>query len=179
MSKYIAEVITGKDPIPFEISNGVIKNRPDLMTTLEEADTILIHQVSVIGRGKAVVICDDTAVFDLLLNFVSTGDIKAHVLMQSTSLESNNVTNINATFEKHEAIVPNILAAHALSGCDTVGTYFGIGHFSLLLYLILCLIALIFSINIVKGGKQTLSKLVFPLIAPDYNSNYVILIRKS
>ena len=77
-------VITGKDPIPFEISNDVIKNRPDLMTTQEEANAILIRQVSVMSRGKAVVICDDTDVFALLLHFVSTGDIKAHVLMQST-----------------------------------------------------------------------------------------------
>ena len=97
------------------------------MTTQEDAGSIIIHQVSSMGPGKAVVICDDTDVFVLLLHFVSTGDIKAHVLMQSTSLESNNVTDINATFEKHEAIVPNILAAHALTGCDTVGTYFGIG----------------------------------------------------
>ena len=74
-------VITGKDPIPFEISNGVIKNRPDLMTTQEKAYTILIHQVSVMGPGNAVVICDDTDVFVLLLHFVSTGDIKSHVLM--------------------------------------------------------------------------------------------------
>ena len=49
--------------MPFMISNGVIKNRPDLMTTQEEADTILIHQVSVMGPGKAVVNCDNTDVF--------------------------------------------------------------------------------------------------------------------
>ena len=97
------------------------------MITQEEADTILSYQVSVLGPGKTVVICNDTDVFVLHLHFVSTGDSKAHVLMQSTSLESINVIDINATFEKHVAIVPNILAAHALSGCDTVGIYFAIG----------------------------------------------------
>ena len=29
--------------------------------------------------------------------------------------------------EKHHAIGPGLLAAHALSGCDTAPTYFGIG----------------------------------------------------
>ena len=78
------------------------------------------------GPGKAVVICDDTDVFVLLLHFVHTGDIKAHVVMQPTSLDSNYITDINATCETHK-VVPNILAAHALSGCDTVGSYFDIG----------------------------------------------------
>ena len=118
----------GKDQIPFEISNNVLKDRLELTKTQEEADTILIHQVTVMGPGKAVVICDDTDVFVLLLHFVHTGDIKAHVVMQPTSLDSNYITDINATCEKHKVIVPNILAAHALSGCDTVGSYFDIGN---------------------------------------------------
>ena len=79
------------------------------------------------GRGKAVVISDDTDVFVLLLHFISTGDIKAKVLMQPTSANADKVIGIAATYHKHISIMPNILPAHALPRCDTVGSYFGIG----------------------------------------------------
>ena len=102
--------------------------QPDRRTTHEEADTILIHQVAVTNLQKSVVISDDTDVFVLLLHFSFTGDIKGQVYMQPTSNESSiNVIDINATYEKHKTIARNVLAAHALSGCDTVGTTFGIG----------------------------------------------------
>ena len=37
------------------------------------------------------------------------------------------VIDICATVEKHRAIIPTLLAGHALSGCDTVAVCFGIG----------------------------------------------------
>ena len=76
---------------------------------------------------KAVVLSDDTDVFVLLIHFLYTGDITGQVYMQSTSHDPNTVIDINSTYEEHRDVAPNILAAHALSGCDTVGTYFGIG----------------------------------------------------
>ena len=57
----------------------------------------------------------------LLLHFIWSGDIKAHVIMQPTSYDAN-VTDINATLAKNIDIASNLLAAHAISGCDTVGT---------------------------------------------------------
>ena len=35
--------------------------------------------------------------------------------------------DINATVEKNRTIIPSLLAAHGLTDCDTVATYFGIG----------------------------------------------------
>ena len=98
-----------------------------MKTNQEETDTILIHQVAAMGPGKAVVVSDDTDVFVFLLHFISTGDIKANVLMQPTLADSDKVNDITATYHKHISIMPNTLAAHALSGCDKVGSYFGIG----------------------------------------------------
>ena len=46
--------------------------------------------------------------------------------MESTTT-SDSVIDISATVKKHSDIVPNILAAHAISGCDTVASIFGIG----------------------------------------------------
>jgi len=37
------------------------------------------------------------------------------------------VVDIGKTVEKHQNIIPEILAAHALSGCDTVACCFDIG----------------------------------------------------
>ena len=76
------------------------------------------------GPGKAVVISDDTDVFVLLLHFISTGDIKANVLMQPTSTDSDKVIDITTTCHAHISIMPNILAAHTLAGCETMGSYF-------------------------------------------------------
>ena len=35
--------------------------------------------------------------------------------------------DINATISLHRDIIPGLLAAHGLTGYDTVATYFGIG----------------------------------------------------
>ena len=77
--------VTGKDPIPFKITNGCTEERTDLKTNQEEADTILIHQVAAMGPGKAVVISEDTNMFVLLLHFLSIADIKVNVLIEPTS----------------------------------------------------------------------------------------------
>ena len=62
----------------------------------------------------------------LLLHFVFTGDIKGTVIMEPTSIDKH-VIDINATVKKHAEIAPHILAAHAISECDTVSALYGIG----------------------------------------------------
>lgn len=47
--------------------------------------------------GNAVVISEDTDVFVLLLNFISTGDIETNVLMQPISADCDKVIDIAAT----------------------------------------------------------------------------------
>ena len=119
-------IVTEQDPVPLEIYNSYVSPRPDLRSTQEEADTILVHQVSLLGPVKAIVIADDTDVFVLLLHFIWSSDVKAHVIMQPTPYDAN-VTDINATLTKNVDIAPNLLAAHAISGCDTIYTTLGIG----------------------------------------------------
>ena len=43
------------------------------------------------------------------------------------TVSERDVIDINASVRKHEDVVPNVLAAHALSGCDIVAAYTGIG----------------------------------------------------
>ena len=94
-------VVTGRDPIPVEINKGVVIRRCDLKTMQEEADVIMIQQMIAISEeldGAGIrVMCDDTDVFVLLLHFYRLREMS-----------------------KHKEIIPNLLAAHALSGCDTV-----------------------------------------------------------
>ncbi len=42
-------------------------------------------------------------------------------------LRGRHALDINATSEANKSIVPGLLAAHAISGCDTVASYYGIG----------------------------------------------------
>ena len=46
--------------------------------------------------------------------------------MQSPS-QDRAIVDIKSTLAKHAQVVKNILPAHALSGCDTVASYFGLG----------------------------------------------------
>ena len=44
-----------------------------------------------------------------------------------TPIKERSVINVPATVEKLGDIIPLMLAEHALTGCDTLGAYFGIG----------------------------------------------------
>ena len=126
-------VLTGSDPCArSEINRGVIK-RQYMKTTQEEADTMIVQQVAEVKAKKVLVVADDTDTVVLLLHFCCQGDIPAStsVLMVSP-IRGRAVIDINATVDLHRDIIPDLLAAHGLTGCDTVATYFGIGKAAVL-----------------------------------------------
>ena len=94
--------------------------------THEEADTMIIHQVAYVGANNVLVVADDTYIFVLLCHFVFRGDITGHVMMISP-IRGRTVIDINANIDKNPVVMEDILAAHGLTGCDTVATYHGIG----------------------------------------------------
>ena len=123
-------VITGADPVPVEINPGsIIIHQQDMKTMQEEADTMIVQQVADVKPKKAVVVADDIDVFVLLLHFCCKEDIPAStsVLMVSP-IHGRSMIDINATVNQHRDIILNLLAAHGLTGCDTVAPYFGIGR---------------------------------------------------
>ena len=73
-------------------------------------------------NGERVVMADDTNVFVLLLHF-KHGD--GPIYMESP-LHQRGVIDIDATVEKNRSIMPGLLAAQSLSGCDTVASYYEI-----------------------------------------------------
>ena len=119
-------VITGNDPVPVQIEEGVVSRRENIIIMHEEADTMIIHQIASVGAANVLVVADDTDVFVLLCHFVFHREIIGHVMMISP-ISGSTVIDINASGDKNRAIMGNLLAAHGLTGCDTVATYHGIG----------------------------------------------------
>ena len=65
-------------------------------------------------------------IFVLLVHHYTDKKLTATVIMEPTSQGRLSV-NIGSTVAKHRSIAPHLLSAHALTGCDTVASYFGIG----------------------------------------------------
>ena len=65
-------VVTGRDPLPIEISENIASARCDLLTHHEEAGVIMVQQMAKLtfSGAKAIsVVCDDT---DVCIHFVGT-----------------------------------------------------------------------------------------------------------
>ena len=111
-----------------EINRGVIIKRQDMNTTQEEADTMIVQQVAEVKAKNVLVVADDTDIVVLMFHFCCQGDIPASTSVLIVSpIRGRAVIDINATVDLHRGIIPDLLAAHGLTGFDTVATYFGIG----------------------------------------------------
>jgi hypothetical protein len=128
-------VITGQDKTPVDIGyGGVITQRNDIATTHEEADNIIVQQairVAVNEQKCVTVLADDTDVYILLLYYYLERGIQIPMVMESP-IKERTVVDIHATVEKYQSIIPSMLAGHALTGCDTVAAYFGVGKGTML-----------------------------------------------
>lgn len=128
-------VITGEDETPVEINpGGIVIQRRDMSTTHEEADNIIVQQAIKLAADeqKTVrVLADDTDVFILLLHHYQQQALTTKMVMESP-IKERAVIDIPATVGKFGDIIPAMLAGHALTGCDTVGAYFGIGKGTML-----------------------------------------------
>ena len=82
-----------------------------------------------------VVVADDTDVFILLLFHYMNERLTCPMFMISP-IQQRSLIDIKVSVQTHRSIIPGLPAAHALSGCDTVPTYFGIGKGSVLKNLI-------------------------------------------
>ena len=77
-------------------------------------------------NGARAVIANDTNVFVLLLHFKHAGLLGDGPIHMESPLHQRGIIHIDATVEKNRSIIPGLLAAHALSGCDTVASFYGI-----------------------------------------------------
>ncbi|KAK1891934.1 Exophilin-5 [Dissostichus eleginoides] len=102
------------------------RSRYELENKQEEADTIIVQQVlGCAGEAHQIsVVSDDTDVFVLLLHHYHQAGRDVPLIMESPRKE-RAIVDIKATLSKHSEIVENLLPAHAISGCDTVASYYG------------------------------------------------------
>ena len=93
-----------------------------ITSTHKKADVIMVNQeydtVLQDGIGRVHVVCDDTDVFALLTYLFLKLNITADIKMFPT-YSSRNAVDINKRVESNIDLIPSLLAAHALSGCDT------------------------------------------------------------
>jgi len=122
-------VVTGEAETPTMVCQGTISQLDALTTTHEEADVIMVHQMAHAaseGAAAITIVSDDTDVFVLLMHFYMTLSLTCQVVMEGTSPKRTS-TDIGACSLKHSNIAPHIMAAHALSGCDTVAHFCNVG----------------------------------------------------
>ena len=84
------------------------------------------------GYRRIQVTCDDTDVFILLVHHFHAQELQkmqppVEVLMQSTSYTSKPISIAQTVGSLLKDLIISLLAAHALTGCDTVPQMFGIG----------------------------------------------------
>ena len=77
--------------------------------------------------GHAVLlVCDDTDVFVLGVHYIHAKAIPVQVYMESPKKE-RRILDLNMTVRDNMGIIPGLLGAYVLTGCDTVAAYYGIG----------------------------------------------------
>ena len=121
-------VVTGSNNTPVQISHGVVIYREDISTSHEKADCIIVQQALMASEYQqgVSVIADDTDVFILLIHHYLEQQLTNFMVMESP-IHGRSVIDICRTVKNEEQIAHDLLACHALSGCDTVACYFGIG----------------------------------------------------
>ena len=121
-------VITGASPIPVEVYRGTISSREDLEVHHEEADLVIVNQMShVAPQTKHIsIMADDADIFLLALHHYPRHVEECRITMESLTRESK-VIDVTATAMKHKNIVPSLLQLHAFTGSDVSGSYCSIG----------------------------------------------------
>lgn len=122
-------IITGPDPQLIQIGGGP----QETAVFHEEADVLMayhmIHEATA-GQQSIKVVSEDTDVLIILAHhlYAETNGLPPNIsLCMESCSESHSLININEVIRVHRDIMPNILAAHALTGCDTVSSFAGVG----------------------------------------------------
>ena len=108
--------------LTMEVRCHVLRQKEDLENFHEEADVIVVHQISKLaeeGTTAIIVLCSHTDVFVQLLHFYHKLDLTCGLTMESTNSE-RALIDIAASAKKHVKISPQHPTIHCHSGCDTV-----------------------------------------------------------
>ena len=123
-------VVTGEQPEPIEVYRDIVYSRSDMMTTHEEADVIVVQQaMKAVSNGyqEVKVLSDDTDVFALLVHWYDKHEFDAPMYMESPKKNTKTCVDIRQSASNCVESLDGLLRVHALSGCDTVSSFYGIG----------------------------------------------------
>ena len=121
--------LSGVEPVPIVVNKGRKRGEIDLYSTHEEADIRLVKHALWACKTEDAQVCvvsDDTDVFAILCYHYQRCVFSAPLMMQS-SVYGRACLDIPETVKMHPALITQILAIHAISGCDTVAACYGIG----------------------------------------------------
>ena len=113
-----------------ESRNVAMMNEENREYKHEEADCNIISYVKSLiikGHKHIQVVADDTDIFTLLVYFCWKWQYSAQISMRKSD---GRVVDITATAEKLGCKYFQLLAVHAITGCDTVSYFFGKGKVS-------------------------------------------------
>ena len=109
-----------------EVRSDALVHIFGVKTTHEDTYVIIPHQVVAladVGCKTINVICDEHRCVCTTRPLLCRGkSVRRHPIMDPTSRSRSSI-DIGTTVTKHSGIVPQLIAAHAVSGCDTVGCY--------------------------------------------------------
>ena len=117
-----------------EITRGRVIPRPDIFTSHEETDNIIVQQTFMAAEQGAECLsvkADDSDVYILPLHYYNQKELNIPMFMES-SVQGRQTIDIGAIAKEHANILPNPLAVHVQSGCDTVAPCYGIGKMKIL-----------------------------------------------
>ena len=124
-------VITGPDLYPIHIGSGRLQESP----LHHEADVLIAFHVineTSLGQRNIRVACDDTDVLGILAHhlyvYMQTKGL-SHISLSIKSCTSrHSIISVNDVVNKYATILPSLLTAHVLTGCDTVSSFAGKGN---------------------------------------------------
>ena len=120
--------MTGENESPTEIHKSATIERVYLKSTHEEVDNILVHQLVVVAQENQEgisVMSDDTDVC-LLCYHYQDQNLSLPVVMEFT-INDRAVMDKRQTVQRNCDIVPDLIDAYALFGCNMVVGFHGIG----------------------------------------------------
>ena len=122
-------LLSGVEPVPVAVNKGRKRGETDMYSTHEEADIRLVKHALWACKTEDSQICvisDDTDVFAFLCYHYQRSGLSTPLVMQS-SVSGRACLDIPETVKMHPALITQVLAIHAISGCDTVAACYVIG----------------------------------------------------
>ena len=123
-------VVTASDSHPIEVGVGP----QEIAVTHEEADVVMAYHIvreAQAGLSPIKVISDDNDVLVILAHHLQVliGFMNSRPILLTMELCSGGcaVIYINSVIINNASIMKNLLAAHAITGCDTVSSFACIG----------------------------------------------------